>query len=121
MALLNAISLQIFQNKMKISPPVLLTSLAEHLQVLKRTCFIFNNKRISDNNTYNKGGIGRCEMDCVKDHLTERSRYYESDKNSRFCEALYRFNIDIRLIFLLTIINSTYFKNTTVSLTKWII
>ena len=36
MAHLNAISLQMFQSKMKISPPVLPVSFAEHLWILKR-------------------------------------------------------------------------------------
>ena len=40
MTLLNAISLHMFQNKINISPPVLPASLAEHLQILKKMCFI---------------------------------------------------------------------------------
>ena len=56
-------------------------------------CFTGNDKHISDNNTYNEGGIGGCEMDCVKEYLTERSNYYESEKSSRFYEAPCGFNI----------------------------
>ena len=47
LALLNAISSQMFQNKKKMSPPVLPVSLAEHLQILKIVCFFCNNKRIA--------------------------------------------------------------------------
>ena len=36
MAMLNAISLQMFQMKMKISPQIISMSWAEHLQILKR-------------------------------------------------------------------------------------
>ena len=57
MALLNSILLEMFQNKIKISPTALPVNLAEHLQVLKKICFICNDKYISDNNTKNKGGI----------------------------------------------------------------
>ena len=57
MALLNAISLQMFQNKIKISPTLLPVNLTEHLQISIKMCFICNDKRISDNNTKNEGGI----------------------------------------------------------------
>ena len=57
--------------------------------------FICNDKRISNNNTYNEGGIGLCEMDSVKDYLIKRGNCYESDKSSRFY-ILY--NIDISLV-----------------------
>ena len=73
MTLLNAISLNMFQNKIKISPLVLPTSLAEHLQILIKMCFICLNKRISDNDTYSDSFIGRCEMDCAKGRVNERS------------------------------------------------
>ena len=63
MALLNAISLQMFQNKMKISLTVILVSLVEHLQILKKISFICNDEHIIDNNIYNKGDTGRREMD----------------------------------------------------------
>ena len=43
LAVLNAM----FQNKRKMSPPVLPISLAEHLQVLKIVCFFCNNKHIA--------------------------------------------------------------------------
>ena len=48
MALLNAISLQMFQNKIKISPTVLPANLTEHLQISKKMCLIYNDKRISE-------------------------------------------------------------------------
>ena len=59
-------------------------------------CFICNDERISDNNTYGEGGIERCEMDCAKEHLTERSKYYESGKSSWFYEAQCWFILCIR-------------------------
>ena len=34
-------------------------------------CLICNDKRITE------GSIRRCEMDCSKDHLIERGKYYE--------------------------------------------
>ena len=50
MSPLNEISLQMFQNKIKISPPVLPERLAEHLQILRKICFVCNDKRITENN-----------------------------------------------------------------------
>lgn len=44
------------------------------------------------NNTYNLVGIGPCQIDCAKERLIERSKYYESDKNSQLYDALRRFN-----------------------------
>ena len=32
-------------------------------------CFIYSEKRINDNNTYNEGGIGPCEMDWTRPYL----------------------------------------------------
>ena len=63
MALIKAIPLQMFQNKMKISPPVLWVCPAEHLQIYKKTYFICNDECTSDNNTYNNGGFQRSKMD----------------------------------------------------------
>ena len=56
MGLLNKTSYQVFQNRMKISPPVLPVSLADDLQILKKITFICNDERISDN-IYNNDGI----------------------------------------------------------------
>ena len=67
-ALLNAISVRVFQNKMHISPTVFSVSLAEHLHSFKNV-FYFNDKRISDDPGDNKGGIGQCK------HLVEESKY----------------------------------------------
>ena len=75
------------QNEMKISPPVLPVKLEENSQILKMMFFICNDERISDNNTCNEEAIGRCEIDCVKECLIERSKYFESDQSSRFYEA----------------------------------
>ena len=58
MALFNAVFLQMFQNNMKISSTVLLVSPAEHVQIYKKMYFIFNDKCISDSNTYNESGTG---------------------------------------------------------------
>ena len=52
-----------------------------------------NDKHISDNNTYDGTGIGQCKMDCVKEYLTERRKYYEKEKSSWFQEALCGSNI----------------------------
>ena len=47
--------------------------------------FICKDKCITDNNTHNKeDGIGQYEIECAKGRLIERSKYYESDQNSRF-------------------------------------
>ena len=78
---------------MKIYSTVIPVGLAEHLQIFIKVCFICSDKRISDNNTYSKGGIRRCKMDCAMERYTERSKYYESNKNSRFYEAPRRFHI----------------------------
>ena len=77
-----------FQNKKKISLPVLPVSLGEQLQIFKKMYFIYQNKRIGDNNTYNEDV---CKMDCAKESLTEWSKYYGKNKSSRFSEALYTF------------------------------
>ena len=53
MAVLNAISLQMFQNKIKISSTVLPVNLTEHLKISRKIYFICNDKRISDNNRKN--------------------------------------------------------------------
>ena len=53
---------------MKIFPTVLSVSLAEHLNIFLKIFFICNNKCISENNTYNEGGIGRWEIDCSMEH-----------------------------------------------------
>ena len=63
MALLNVVLLQVFQNKTKISLPVLPVSLAEYLQILKKVWFICNDEHIIDNNTFNMGGIVQPEID----------------------------------------------------------
>ena len=64
MALLNAILLQMFRNKINISPPVLPISSAKHLKTYKNMCFICSHEEhISDNTTNNNDGIGRCDMD----------------------------------------------------------
>ena len=49
--------------------------------------FVCNHKSISDNNTCNEGATGRCEIDCAKECLVERSKYFESVQSSRFNEA----------------------------------
>ena len=55
--------------------------------------FICDNNRSDNNNTCNEGGIGRGETDCARQHLSEVSKYHESDNSSRFYEALRRVNI----------------------------
>ena len=51
--MLNVISLQMFQNKMKISPPVLPVSLGQPSQIFKKMCSTCPNMRISDKNGVN--------------------------------------------------------------------
>ena len=94
MPLLNAILLQMFQIKMKIYSSVLPLSLAEH-QLIFKICasFICNDECISYSNPYSQGGTGRCEMDCTKERSIERSKYYESDKDSWFFKGSGRFKI----------------------------
>ena len=62
MAMLNVISLRVFQKKIKIYPLVLPASLTENLKLFKKMCFIYSGKYISDNSTYNSGGIRRCKI-----------------------------------------------------------
>ena len=82
-----------FQDKTIISITVLPSSLTEHQQFFKKMCFICNDKRITDNNTYNEISTEPCEFDYAKEHLTESSTHYECDKSSWFYETLRRFNI----------------------------
>ena len=93
MALLNALSKQIFRKKIKISSTVLPISLSEHLQILKKMCFICNDKGISENNPYNQDGIARCKINCAEEHLTEWSKRYKSSESNRFYEDPRKFNI----------------------------
>ena len=81
-----------FQGKI-ISFTVLSVSLTEYLQIFEKMSFICNDKRISDNNTYNEGSIEPCELDYPMEHLTEWSKYYEYDKSSWFHETPCWFNI----------------------------
>lgn len=84
-SLLNAILLQKFRNIMKISPSVSPVSPAEYLKISKKKIyFIGNNKHSSDNNVNNECGIRQCDKDGVNERLTERSKYYESDKKIWF-------------------------------------
>ena len=103
---LNAISIQMFQSKMKISPSVLPVSLVEYLHIFKKMCFICNDKPISDNDTYNEVVTGRNEMDCVKELLTEWSSYVRVARAFDFMKpfaGLILFVIKNRLILLLSI------------------
>ena len=54
-------------------------------------CLISNDKCISNNSTYNKGGIGCCEMGCDKEQLVERSKYRESDHHYYYYYYYYSF------------------------------
>ena len=66
MTRLNAMSLQMLENKIKLCPPVLPASLAEHCQNLKRCGFICSYKDISDNITYRKVAIAQFEKRPIK-------------------------------------------------------
>ena len=112
MVVLNAISLQMFQSKMKIFPTAPPVSLAEHLQIFYKMCFICNDKRISDTSTYNEGGTVRCKVDYAKEYLVEWSNYYKCDKSSQFDETSCRFNIHCnRKSFDLFTVNIYYHKS----------
>ena len=101
MTLLNVITLQMFQNKMKISPTVLTVKYYKF-----STGFICNDKHISDSNAYSECGIGRCKIDYAKKYLIKQTKYYESDKSNWVYEAPCRlkfFVIDNLLIILASI------------------
>ena len=59
----------------------------------KRQCFLCLDIRSSDNNAYNEGGLGRCEMTKAQERLIDRSKYYIDNSTNRFHEAANRFNI----------------------------
>ena len=61
--------------------------------VVKRICFICYKIRSSENDSYNEGGIGRCEMTSAQKRLNERTEYYLSNTTDRFHDAANRFNI----------------------------
>ena len=62
MALLNAISLQMFQNKMKFSLTVPSGNPAEHLKMFRKCVLSAMINALVTINTYIERGIGRCEM-----------------------------------------------------------
>lgn len=108
MAVLNAMSLRIFKNKMKKSPQLLPVHLAENLQILKNMHFICKDKCISDNDTCksNEGVFGRREIDCAKERLIEILNIMEVTRAVGFMKprvGLIFFAIDIHLILLMSI------------------
>ena len=119
MAVLNAIPLQIFKNKMKKYPQVLPVHLAEDLQILKKMRFICNDKRISDNNTCNcnEGVTGPREIDCAKERFIEILNIMEVTRAVGFMKrrvGLIFFVIDSHLILqiLIYIIISRFISST---------
>ena len=90
---MNEMYLEMFQNNLKICSTVLPVSEVEHLRIFKNMCFICNDKSISDNNRYNEGGTGLCEMDCAKQPQIEHGKYFDCDKGNRFYETPCRLNI----------------------------
>ena len=113
---LNAISLQIFKNKMKKYAQVLPVHLAEDSQILKkRIIFICNRKCINGNNTLNEGVIGRHEMDCAKECLIEiLNIIMEVTRAIGFmkpCVGLIFFVVDCHLILVISIYYHKSFLN----------
>ena len=66
MTLLTVISLQMFQNKMKISPLVITSNFPTDL---KKGFLICNDKSISDNDKYEEGSIEWWELNCFSRSL----------------------------------------------------
>ena len=46
-----SVEFNMIQNKLKISPTVHLVSFSEHVQILKKVCFIHIDEHINDKNT----------------------------------------------------------------------
>ena len=60
-------------------------------KIAKELCFICQEKRSVDNNSYNEGGIARCETDSVVEKLHTRTNMY--DRKHKFYDAAHRFQI----------------------------
>ena len=61
----------------------------------KHLCFICNDARVSDNNKFRKGGLGRRTDEKVGNKLLQRRSYYLNDCNHRFHDAATRLQIII--------------------------
>ena len=59
----------------------------------KYICFICNLKRDIDNNSYNEGGLTRCDTQLTADKLMNRMELFLKTKSSRFYSAAKRLNI----------------------------
>ena len=72
MTLLNTISLQMFQNKMKISQQYFPLVSLGITGFFWKMFFIYNDKRISDKNMYNEGSFGRSKISFSNEHLIDQ-------------------------------------------------
>ena len=62
---------------------------------LKQLCFICNEQRECDTNSYNNGGLGRCESKGSKAKLQEKMTQFLQDKEHKFHEAATRLQMKI--------------------------
>ena len=62
-------------------------------KIAKELCFICEEKRSVDNNSYNEGGVARCETDSVVEKLHTRTNMYIADRKHKFYDAAHRFQI----------------------------
>ena len=73
------------------STPIATTRARSHLKIksknLKQSWFIRNEERECDSNSYNNGGLGRCERERSKAKLPERMTQFLQDKKHKFQEA----------------------------------
>ena len=69
-------------------------SVSQHL-IQKVVCFVCNEKRSSDKNSFNDGGLGRCTEDRSAHKLVTRKEEYLKDPDHRFYVAANRLQIAI--------------------------
>ena len=62
-------------------------------KIAKELCFICQEKRSVDNNSYNEGGIARCETDSVVEKLHTRTNMFIADRKHKCYDAAHRFQI----------------------------
>ena len=61
----------------------------------KKLCFVCNNKRICDQNSYREGGLGRCTEDKAAQRLLKRKDEYMRDKDGKYYAAANRLQMII--------------------------
>ena len=72
------------------SNPIVTTQARSTSKNLKQLCFICHEQRECDSNSYNNGGLGRCESEGSKAKLQERTTQFLKDKEHKFHEAATR-------------------------------